>query len=58
MALIQGVLFLAGTLGDYTEYRMQFMIAVAMIFPGTLMLGLVGKFGIIARNQTRGVWED
>jgi hypothetical protein len=34
LLLIQGVLFLTGTIGDHTGYKMQTMVLVGLAFPG------------------------
>src|SRR5687768_1541824 len=44
LLLIQGVLYLTGTLGDHTGYKMQVMILVGLAFPGVIMLAVIPAF--------------
>mgnify|MGYP003563518267 CR=1 FL=1 len=53
--LIQGILFLAGTIGDRTGYNMQTMILLGLAFPGILMLAVIPPFIKVALRQTRGL---
>ena len=54
LLLIQGVLFLTGTIGDHTGNKMQTMVLVGLAFPGILMPAVIPPFIKIAVRQTRG----
>ena len=56
IALIQLILFLAGTLGDHTGYKMQFLVVVGLLVPGIIMLAVIPQFIKVAMRQTRGVF--
>jgi len=55
LLLIQGLLYLAGTLGDHTSYKMQIFIVVGLIFPGVISLAAIPAFFKVAARQTRGL---
>ena len=55
LMLIQGVLLIAGTIGDHTGYKMQTMLLVGLVFPGVLALSGIKPFVNIALKQTRGI---
>jgi hypothetical protein len=55
LLLIQGLLHLAGTLGDHTNYKMQTLLLVGLGFPGILSLAAIPEFIKVAARQMRGL---
>ena len=55
LLLIQGFLYLAGTLGDHTSYKMQIFMLVGLAFPGIISLAAIPAFVRVAAKQTRGL---
>ncbi len=58
MFLIQFLFFLFGTLGYYTDYKMQKMVFVGFAFPGIFIFKLIPPFIKIALRQTRGLMTE
>ena len=55
LLLIEGLLHLAGNLGDHTHYKMQAMLLAGLVFPGIISLAAIPAFIKIAARQTRGL---
>jgi hypothetical protein len=55
LLLIEGLLYLTGTLGDHTGYKMQTLLLVGLIFPGIISLAAIPAFIKVAARQTRGL---
>ena len=52
LAIVQGILFVAGTIGDHTDYAMQVVLLVGAGFPGIFCLALIPGFARIALTLT------
>lgn len=53
--LVWGGFFLAGWIGDKTEYVGQAGLFVGAVFPGILALGIIPRFATVALKQTSGI---
>ena len=55
LLLILGLLYLAGTLGDHTGYKMQTFLLVGLVVPGIISLTAIPAFFKVAARRTRGL---
>ena len=52
---VWGGFFLAGWIGDQTDYRGQTGLLVGAIFPGIFALTIIPQFIVVALKQTSGI---
>lgn len=55
---VQGLLYLVGTIGDHTSYKMQMLVLTGLVFPGLISLAAIPAFIKVAAKQTRGLEPD
>lgn len=53
--LVWGGFFVAGWIGDRTEYVGQTALLIGAVFPGVFSLAIIPKFVAIALKQTSGI---
>jgi len=54
LTLAGGILYLVGTIGDHTGYKVQAVFFVSVIFPGIFAIKIIPQYLKIAAKQTRG----
>jgi hypothetical protein len=53
--LTWGGFFLAGWIGDHTDYQGQTGLLVGAVFPGIMALAIIPQFAVLALKQTAGI---